>query len=87
MSCARLLAGVVFHATEDKMHRELTMLYKLPSPCRAELLEYLVQQTPEQTEEGREGGREGGRGRERVYNGSMIATTNRVVLALYFMPL
>ena len=38
------------------------MLYKLPSPCRAELLEYLVQQT----NRGREGGREGGRERELI---------------------
>ena len=28
----------VFHAVRDGMHRELTMLQKLPSPCIAELL-------------------------------------------------
>ena len=28
----------VFHAVRDGMHRELTVLLKLPSPCRTELL-------------------------------------------------
>ena len=43
-SSAGLLASVVlalyyvFHAVRDGMHRELTVLWKLPSPCIAELL-------------------------------------------------
>ena len=43
-SSANLLARVVlalyyvFHAIRDGVHRELTVLHKLPSPCRAELL-------------------------------------------------
>ena len=41
MSSAGLLVRVVlalyylFHAVRDGMHRELTVLQKLPSPCRA----------------------------------------------------
>ena len=44
-SSAGLLARVVlalyyeFHVIRDGMHRELTVLQKLPTPCRAELLQ------------------------------------------------
>ena len=44
MCRAEILAKVVlalyyvFHTVRDRMHRELTILQKLPSPCRAELL-------------------------------------------------
>ena len=53
----------VFHAASDKMHRVLTVWQKLPSPCRAKMLEYLVPQRERERERGRrrEGGREGGR--------------------------
>ena len=56
----------VFHAASDKMHRVLTVWQKLPSPCRAKMLEYLVPQREEREREG-DGGREGGReeGKER----------------------
>ena len=33
-----LALDYVFHAIRDGMHRELTVLHKLPSLCRAELL-------------------------------------------------
>ena len=45
------------------MHRVLTVLQKLPNPCRVQVLENLVQHTPqtplyvEQTKKGREADR------------------------------
>ena len=74
MSGAGLLARVTyyeFRAVRDGMHRELMVLQKLPSLCRAELLRVTSPQTPqsplhvEQMEGGREGGRDGGRDGER----------------------
>ena len=51
--------------TVDGMHRKLTILQKLPSPCRAELLRVSshINSSNISACRGRKGGREGGRER------------------------
>ena len=50
--------------TVDGIHRKLTILQKLPSPCRAQVLPVSSHINSSNTR-GRKGGREEGRGRER----------------------